>query len=341
MRNPRPNRPALRHHPLLVHLSLLLVAMIWGANFVSMKYLVVQIGAPHLLLLRVILASSVFGLVLLFSRRAIPRFTRDVWRLLALVGFFGIAMNQLAVIYGIGYLSAALASLIATSTPIFTTIISRIFLGDRLTSRKVTGIALSLTGFLIVLLFGSGSTQFSVNNAIGVLIIICAPFSWAVSTVISKPLMVAHDPKIITALTSVVGAAFVLPFFFFQPGLFTEMAAFDARSWLAAFTTSILAVVVAYTLWYQGLRRLEPTQVAVYIYLVPFFGVLFSWLLLGESITIFLLVGGATILTGVIVTNSSRPPAIVVEPLPLPPAGAGIEPPAVAYSQPSIEKGRD
>lgn len=340
MRNLRPSRPALKHHPLLIHLSLLLVAMIWGANFVSMKYLVVQIGAPHLLMLRVILASSVFGLVLLFSRRAIPHFTPEVWRLLALVGFFGIALNQLAVIYGTSYLSAALASLIATSTPIFTTIISRVFLGDRLTSRKVAGIALSFTGFLIVLLFGSGSTQFSVDNAIGVLIIICAPFSWAVSTVISKPLMVAHDPKIITALTSVVGAAFVLPFFFFQPGLFTEMAAFDARSWLAAFTTSILAVVVAYTLWYQGLRRLEPTQVAVYIYLVPFFGVLFSWLLLGESITIFLLLGGATILSGVIVTNSSRPPAIAIEPAMVPPAGAGIEPPVVTYSQPSIEKER-
>lgn len=341
MRNPRPSRPALRHHPLLIHLSLLIVAMIWGANFVSMKYLVVQIGAPHLLLLRVILASSVFGLILLFSRRSIPRFTPEVWRLLALVGFFGIAMNQLAVIYGTSYLSAALASLIATSTPIFTTIISRVFLGDRLTSRKVAGIALSFTGFLIVLLFGSGSTQFSVDNAIGVLIIICAPFSWAISTVISKPLMVAHDPKVITALSSVCGAAFVLPLLFFQPGLFAEMAAFDARSWLAAFITSILAVVVAYTIWYQGLRRLEPTQVAVYIYLVPFFGVLFSWLLLGESITLFLLLGGATILSGVMVTNSGRPPAIAADRETTLPAEPGTEPSVVAFPQPSVEQRKD
>jgi drug/metabolite transporter (DMT)-like permease len=274
----------------------------------------------------------------LVTRKAIPRFTRDTWRLLALVGFFGIAINQLAVIYGTSYLSAALASLIATSTPIFTTIISRVMLGDRLTSRKVTGIALSFTGFLIVLLFGSGSTHFSVDNAVGVLIIICAPFSFAVSTVISKPLMVAHDPKIITALTSICGAMFVLPLIFFQSGLVAEVAAFDARSWLAAFTTSILAVVVGYTLWYQGLRRLEPTQVAVYVYLVPFFGVLFSWLLLGESITLFLLLGGATILAGVIVTNSGRPPAIVAEMRDMPPVAAGVEPPVVSHLQPSIEK---
>lgn len=62
---------------------------------------------------------------------------------------------------------------------------------------------------------------------------------------------------------------------------------------------------------------------------------------LGESITIFLLMGGATILPGVIVTNSSRPPAIVAESLSSPPLGAGIEPLVVAYSQPSLEKGKD
>jgi drug/metabolite transporter (DMT)-like permease len=310
MQKPADSTSGLRNHPLLIHASLLITAMMWGANFVAMKYLLQSISAPQVLLVRVLLASSAFGLILFFSRKSIPRFSRDVWKLLALVGLFGVAFNQLAVIYGTSYLSAALASLIATSTPIFTTIISRIWLGDRLTRRKMTGISLSFTGFLIVLLLGSGSAQFSVDNAIGVMIIVCAPFSFAVATVISKPLMVEHDPKIITALSSIGGAVIVLPLLVFQPTLFAEMAAFDARSWLAAFTTSILAVVVGYTLWYQGLRKLEPTQIAVYVYLVPFFGVLFSWLLLGESITLFLLLGGATILGGVIVTNSARPPAI-------------------------------
>lgn len=293
-----------------------MVATFWGLNFVAMKYLVERIGVSHLLLVRVLLASTAFSLILLVSRRTIPKLTPEAWRLLALVGFFGIAINQLAVIFGTSYLSAALASLIATSTPIFATIISRVLLGDRLTSRKLAGIAVSFTGFLIVLLFGSGSTQFSADNAIGMLILTCAPFSWAVSTVISKPLMVEHDPKIITALSSLCGGAIVLPLLLFKPGFFAEVAAFDARGWLAAFATSILAVVVAYTLWYQGVRKLEPTQVAVYVYLVPFFGVVFSWLLLGESITLFLVLGGATILAGVIVTNSSRPPAIASEPLP-------------------------
>lgn len=320
------SQPGLRNHPLLVHASLLLTAIIWGGNFVAMKYLVVQIGAPQLLLLRVIMASSAFSLILLLSSRTIPKFTPQAWKLLALVGVFGIAINQLAVIYGTSYLSAALASMIATSGPIFTTLIARVWLGDRLTRSKITGIGLSLTGFLIVLLLGSGNAQFSADNAIGVLIIVCAPFSWAISTVISKPLMVEYDPKVVTALSSICGALIVLPLLFFYPGVFSEVLAFDGRSWFAATVTSIFAVVIGYTLWYQGVRKLEPTQVAVYVYLVPFFGVLFSWLLLGESITIFLLLGGATIMAGVIVTNSSRPPVIDTESvIPVP----ASEPPGV------------
>jgi drug/metabolite transporter (DMT)-like permease len=301
----------LLDRPVILHLALLLTAVIWGGNFVSMKYLVGPLGSQQLLLLRVILASMAFLVVLFTSRKAIPRFTRREWKLLALVGIFGITFNQGAVILGTSYLSAALASLIATSTPIFTTIIARVWLGDRLTSRKIAGIAVSFTGFLIVLLFGSGTTEFSVNNAIGVLICVLAPFSFSLSTVISKPLMTEFDPKIVTALSSICGSLVVLPMLVFYPGLFGEVAAFSAKQWLAAVTTSVLSVSIAYILWYQGVRKLEPSQVAVYVYLVPFFGVLFSWLLLGESITVFLLLGGATILAGVMITNSARPRAIV------------------------------
>lgn len=308
---PDNTQPGLFDRPVVIHLSLLLTAIIWGGNFVSMKYLLAPLGPQQLLLLRVILASTAFGLVLFASRNSIPHFTRDAWKLLGLVGLFGVTFNQAAVIYGTSYLSAALASLIATSTPIFTTIIARVWLGDRLTSRKIAGISVSFTGFLIVLLFGSGSTEFSVNNAIGVLICVLAPFSFSLSTVISKPLMVAHDPKIVTSLSSICGSLIVLPLLLFHPGFFGEVAAFDGKQWLAAITTSVLSVSVAYILWYQGVRKLEPTQVAVYVYLVPFFGVLFSWLLLGEAITAFLLLGGATILAGVMITNSSRPTPIV------------------------------
>lgn len=295
---------------LLTNASMLLVAVFWGMNFVAMKYLIEETSSISVLLIRVYIAAAVFGLFVLLRRRSIPKLNRHEWRILALVGFFGVGTNQLFVSLGADYLSAAVASLLVTSAPVFMAILSRVFLGERLTYRKLGGIAIAFTGFLIVMLLGGPNAEFSVDNVVGVLIILLAPLSWTISTIISKPLMIDHDPKMITALSTLVAAVILVPLLFTQPGLASEVINFDTVSWLAAFATSVLAVVVAYTIWYQGLRKLEPTQIAIYIYLVPFFGVIFAWLLLGEAITIFLLVGGATILAGVIVTNSGRPPAI-------------------------------
>jgi len=219
-------------------------------------------------------------------------------------------VNNLGIAWGQSYLAAALASLIVTSNPIFTTIISRLLLGEPLTRRKLSGIALAFTGFLIVLLFGGSEARFSIDNTVGILILICAPLGWATYTVLSKPLLAEYEPHVVAGLTTILGAVMLSPLLIFNAGIVGEAAAFSWKSWLATITMSVLAVFVAYTLWYRGLRRLEPTQVAVYVYLVPFFGVLFAWLLLGESITRYLLLGGAAILTGVIVTNSGRrPPA--------------------------------
>lgn len=302
-----------QRYPILIHLSLLLTAMIWGVTFVAVKYVVDQVGPEGVVLLRVGPSSACFVLLLGLTWRTLPRMPAPVWRRLALIAVCGSVVNNLAIAWGQSYLAAALASLIVTSNPIFTTLISRLLLGEPLTRRKLSGIAMAFSGLMIVLLYGSSEARFSVDNAVGVLILICAPLGWATYTVLSKPLLQQYEPHVIAGYTTILGGIMLSPMLLFNPELFGQAAAFSVRTWLAVMTMSVLAVFLGYILWYRGLRRLEPTQVAVYVYLVPFFGVLSAWLLLGETITRYLLLGGATILAGVIVTNSGRRPA--AEPL--------------------------
>lgn len=79
----------------------------------------------------------------------------------------------------------------------------------------------------------------------------------------------------------------------------------EAIDWGAVLYVSLLAITVAYLLWYWGLRVLTPSQTAVYTYLVPVFGVLVAWVVLGEQPTLFALLGGAVIVAGVVLTNTS------------------------------------
>ncbi|MEX1158586.1 MAG: DMT family transporter, partial [Thermomicrobiales bacterium] len=288
----------LSRFPLLIHLSLLLTAMIWGVTFVAVKYVVERNGPEGVVLLRAGLSSLCFIVLLGVTWKTVPRLPASVWRRLVVIAICGSVINNVALALGQSYLAAALASLIATSNPIFTVIISRLLLGEPLTRRKLTGIAIAFTGFLIVLLWGGSNASFSVNNALGILILLTAPLGWAVYTVLSKPLLAEYEPHVVAGLTTILGALMLTPGLLFFPNVVSDTAGLTWRGWLAAGTMSVLAIFVAYTLWYRGLRQLQPTQVAVYIYLVPFFGVLSAWLLLGETITIWLLLGGATILSG-------------------------------------------
>ncbi len=307
----------MKRFPFLTHAGLLFTAMVWGGTFVAIKYLLDRMGTVGVVFLRIVPASLCFALVLLLTVvpsatngvrwRGIPSFPVTVWKRLVIVAICGGVINNLALAYGQSYISAAMASLIATSNPIFTAIFSRILIGEPLTRRKLAGIVLACAGFLIVLFLGRGDgASFSVDNAVGMLIVMTAPLGWAIYTVISKPLLIEYEPHVVAGVTTIMSMLLLVPVFVVSPGFLAELPNISLRGWLAVIAMSVFAIFVCYIIWYRGLRNLEPTQVAVYLYLVPFFGVLWAWMLLGESVTLWLVLGGATIISGVIVTNSGR-----------------------------------
>ena len=282
------------------------MAALWGGNFAAMKTLLARISPADVMVLRVGGASLFFALLLLATGRPLIPLKRADWIRLLLIGLLGVTILNAAMTIGMNMISAALASLIVTSNPIHTALISRLMLGELLTRRKLAGIALAFAGLLIVLRFGSvAGATFDVRQVQGVLILALAPFSWAFYTVLSKPLLRAHPPIHVAAYSTIAGSIPFLTLPLWRPGMFGRIGALDGPGWLAALFVTLFSFVLGYVLWYRGLRVLTPSQTAVYIYLVPVFGLLSAWLILGERPTLFLLLGGATILTGVILTNTT------------------------------------
>jgi drug/metabolite transporter (DMT)-like permease len=292
---------------LLIHGALFLTAVLWGGNFTALKYLLERVEPIDALILRVGGAALFFGVILLLDRRARHRIARvDLLRFLGL-GVLGITVMNLGFVYGQSLIPAALASLVVTSNPIWTAIISRFIGGEPLTSRKIGGIALAMLGFLIVLFLGSGDGAGLGGAQIkGMLLCAIAPFSWAFYTVLSKPLLRTYQPTETAAYTSIGGALGLIPFAFFDRGMTDRLQELNGMGWLAALYLTALGFVLAYILWYQGLRALSASQAAVYIYLVPVFGLLCAWLILDEAVTRYLVLGAAVILSGVILTNTAK-----------------------------------
>jgi drug/metabolite transporter (DMT)-like permease len=73
--------------------------------------------------------------------------------------------------------------------------------------------------------------------------------------------------------------------------------------WLSIAFLSFLCTVFAFVIWFWALQRMEASQVSSFTYLVPLFGVSFSQVILGEPITLALIIGGTILLSGVYIIN--------------------------------------
>lgn len=289
----------------VVHAGLLVVAMLWGGNFTAIKHLLGVLPPVDVMVIRSVGAGLFFGIILAATGKPlIPVSGKDA-RLMMFIGVLGISVMSLAMAYGLTQLNAGLASLLVTTNPIFTAIVSRILLGEQLTSRKIAGILVAFTGFLLVLQFGaSGGARLETDQIQGVLIVLCGPLAWAFYTVLSKPLLATYPAKYVAGYTTMAGGAVFIPFLIFDASMRQRMGNLDIVDWFAVLYMSLLSIVVAYLLWYWGLRVLTASQTSVYTYLVPVFGVLASWIVLGDAPAIFALIGGAVIVFGVVLTNT-------------------------------------
>jgi drug/metabolite transporter (DMT)-like permease len=294
---------------------LLVTAAIWGGTIPAIKYLLRTLDPDDVLLLRVGGAALIFGIILATQgKRALLRSRRDAAWLLVL-GILGITVMNLALINGQTLIPAALASLIVTSNPVFTALFSRLLKGEPLTARKIGGILLASSGFVIVLLWGSGKdADLSADHIKGMLIVMIAPFSWSIYTVLTKPYLTEYPPANVAAYTAIAGFIGALPLLGWEGGAGDRLRELSGMGWLLIVFLSAFGFVVAYVLWYRGLQVLSASQTAVYIYLVPVFGLSFAWRFLDEAITPYLLLGGATILAGVVLTNTARQPDVISSP---------------------------
>lgn len=283
------------------HLAILGANIIYGLNYSIAKDLMPDFIQPFgFIFCRV---SGALVLFWMFAQFAIKeKVDKKDLLLLAVCGLFGVASNQLMFFYGLNLTSPINAAIILTSNPILVLLISAIVIKERITSRKILGISLGITGAIGLILF-KGVQNLNSDGFIGDVFIFLNASSYAVYLVMVKPLMSKYQPFTVIKWVFLFGFLYVIPFGF---GEFQEIewANFTSSTWGAFIFVVVGTTFLAYLFNIVGLKELSPSVVSIYIYSQPLIASIMAIVLQKDTLSFEKIIAAGLIFSGVYLVSS-------------------------------------
>ena len=256
---------------------------------------------------RVAGAALAFVLIGAISGR-VGRIRKQDWPLLVASSLLGVVLNQWLFVKGLSLTSVINATLLGTTIPIFTLLVSIALRTDRASLRRIMGIALAAGG--VVYLIGPTRAGFSSATRLGDFLIVTNSLCYGTYIAISKELMTRYSALTVITWIFIVGSIATVPVGTISVS-HISLADVTVGVWVAIIYIILVPTVGAYYLNAWALGRVPPSTVAVYIYLQPLIAFSLAPLLLGEQLSWRTLIASLLIFTGVlVVTRRARSHAI-------------------------------
>jgi drug/metabolite transporter (DMT)-like permease len=288
---------------LLTYIKLLLTAFFWGGTFIAGRYIARDVGPFSAAFLRFTVASILLLLLVQRSEGRLPSVQRGQIIPIILLGMTGVFAYNVFFFKGLKLIQAGRASVIIANNPIVIALFAALIFKERLTLLKVTGIVLSVIGAIIVVSKGQVAEVFRGGIGWGEIFIFCCVGSWACYSLIGKVVITHLSPLVAVAYSSVVGAAAL-----FVPacleGMFRDISHYTMFDWVGIVYLGVFGTVIGFVWYYQGIKAIGPTRAGQFINFVPMSAIVLAFFILGEAITVSLLVGTAFVITGVYITNA-------------------------------------
>ena len=279
--------------------GLLILSVIWGLAFVAIKQVVTELSPVNLALLRWLVASVPFLILLPLIGRPKAKFERrDIPRLL-IVALANVAGYHISLYYAETTLSAGLSALLTSFGPIFIAILSYFLLGEKAGKRVLIGLLLAIAGTAVL---STGSISFSdLSSYAGIIENLITALCYALFTVLAKPLVHKYGSASTTIMAGLVGTVMMLPLL--SQSFFIQVSALSAQGWAGVLYLSLLSTVFGYLMFYALVSRGAVTRLSIQLYLIPLVSVIGGALLLNEPIVLSVAAGGGMMLLAVAIAT--------------------------------------
>ncbi len=252
------------------------VAIFYGVNYFTLKWAFAEnVSSFALLALRCMTATLFFVVYHKVAIKEKIKDKKDYFRL-ALAALFGVTLNQTMFLWGMSLTSRVNASVLMITTPIFVFLMAWLLKEERITIRKLAGLALSFAGATALILLGSESKlQISGASIQGDVLITLNAASYGIYLVLVRPLLLRYNTFTIIKWLFIFGS---IPNIAIGIGPLLSMP-FEQLSYWGIFGIVFLilfATIFAYGLNAWAMKRVPSSAVGVYIYVQPVFVTLIS-----------------------------------------------------------------
>jgi O-acetylserine/cysteine efflux transporter len=268
----------------------LLVVLVWGLNFVFIKWGVEEV--PPLLLTGLRYLCAALPMVFFVRRPQVKTGTLVIYGLAIGLAQFGLLFSAIKL-----GMPAGLASLIIQTQAFFTIALAMLFLGEKLGRMQALGALVAIAGIGVI-----ATERFEITALVPLLMVVLAALFWGVANIASK------KAGQIDMLSFVVWGSLVPIMPLLALSLLVEGPAAISAAFVAISPRTVgivlfngyVATIIGFGLWSYLLKRYPAGLIAPFSLLVPVFGIGFAYLLLDEVITMIEVVGSILVFAGLL-----------------------------------------
>jgi drug/metabolite transporter (DMT)-like permease len=286
------------------HIAVLCTNIFFAANYNFVKFISPAYVKPFALnVWRVGLSLLLFWIVWVFGKTHARINKKDLLRFF-FCALTGIAINQTLFIKGLTLTSTVHASLLILTTPLLISIFAIWVLKEALTVFKIIGLALGISGCVLLILQRetSGNAE---NYLLGDILILINAVSYTIYFLIVKPLMQEYSPLHVIRWVFTIGFFMILPFGFDE----MQQINFSHFQWTQYAALAFIVFGGTFLAYYfnaYGLQHLGASTAGAYIYTQPIFAVVIATLMFSETLNWQKIVSGCLIFAGVYLVSYKR-----------------------------------
>ncbi|HYT17492.1 MAG TPA: EamA family transporter [Thermoplasmata archaeon] len=292
-----------------LHASLILLILFWGLAFVAIKQALVSMSWITLTLLRFAIADVLFVGYLVATRQVRhPPAGKDL-PMLVILAFFGFTGYHLFLNLGETdpNVSAGTAALIIASAPAFIAIFAIPLLKERIGRWQSAGIALAFAGLAVMIFFVRPESQFTFRASEGALTVLPPAIFSALYAVLGKSYLRRYPPFTFVAWTLLIGTVLLVPLLIVTGrSVLTDLQTMGLAGWIPVLYLGLFPTFIGYGIWFRALERIPAASAGAYIYASTLVAVFGGIVILGESLTVGAIAGGAMVIAGVVLAQQLR-----------------------------------